>query len=122
MSTVSGKVWGATRHILTRNGVSVHHIEIDAGGYCSKHAHVHKVNGFYCIGGEVEIICWQPSGMVDTTVLQSGDWHEVQPGIVHQFKTARGAAVLEIYWTELEDGDIIRQSRGGRRPRGEAIP
>jgi len=40
----SGKIWGTTERIEANGVFEFHRIEIEAGGYCSKHLHKHKWN------------------------------------------------------------------------------
>ena len=44
---IAGKVWGTTENVFSNHNFEFHRIEVDKGGFCSKHKHVHKYNGFY---------------------------------------------------------------------------
>jgi mannose-6-phosphate isomerase-like protein (cupin superfamily) len=110
----SGKAWGVTRELITRNGVGVHHIEIDAGGYCSKHRHVHKCNLFYVVHGQLEVEVWKSDyPLVDRTLLSANEQMVVAPGEYHRFRAISPVQALEIYWTELDEADIERDECGG---------
>ena len=113
-----GKVWGATSLVFAKNNVSLHRIEVMPGGYCSKHKHAHKFNMFFVEQGSLAILIWKNDyDLVDTTNLQSGQHTIIKPGEYHCFKnnSTIKAVVYEIYWTELDEGDILRESVGGMK-------
>ena len=39
----AGKVWGKTANIFSNPNFEVHRIEVNKGGYCSKHKHKYKI-------------------------------------------------------------------------------
>ena len=88
-------------------------INIELGGYCSKHAHQSKINAFYVISGELEIKRWKDYKLVDSTWLNAGDLSIVPAGEYHQFMAHQETEALEIYWTELNHNDIMRENVGG---------
>jgi quercetin dioxygenase-like cupin family protein len=108
-----GKVWGQTMPIITNPSVEVHHINVELGGYCSKHAHQSKYNAFYVLSGELEIKRWKDYKLVDSTWLKKYDWSIVPPGEYHQFMAHQKTEALELYWTELNHNDIMRENVGG---------
>ena len=108
----SGKIWGFTENIFEKNNVEVHRIEIEKGGVCSKHKHLHKFNLFYVEAGHVKISTWKNDyDLMDDTVLELGMVTIVPPGEFHQFTALESSIVFEIYWTELTK-DIVRESVG----------
>lgn len=109
-----GKIWGVTE-LLEANGVlELHRIEIKAGGYCSKHLHKHKWNGFFVESGELEIHVWKNKyDLVDVTVLKAGDYTSVPPGEYHMFKCVEDTVCFELYWAQFDHDDIERESVGG---------
>jgi mannose-6-phosphate isomerase-like protein (cupin superfamily) len=112
-----GKVWGLTQHIFGHNSVSIHRIEIEPGGRCSKHTHQHKWNAFWMESGELEIEVWKNSyDLIDRTTIRTGQMTKVPPGEYHRFVNNSGqkCVVYEIYWTELEEDDIQREDVGGK--------
>ena len=108
-----GKVWGQTIPLLQSPAVEIHRINIELGGYCSKHAHQSKINAFYVISGELEIKRWKDYKLVDSTGLNAGDLSIVPAGEYHQFMAHQETEALEIYWTELNHNDIMRENVGG---------
>jgi len=111
-----GKVWGHTSLILSKNNTSIHRIAVNPGGYCSVHKHDHKHNMFFIESGELTVRVWKNDyDLVDVTTLEAGDSVSIAPGEYHQFENTSGfeAIVYEIYWTELDEGDISRKSVGG---------
>ena len=108
-----GKVWGQTIPLLQSPAVEIHRINIELGGYCSKHAHQSKYNAFYVLSGELEIKRWKDYKLVDSTWLKKYDWSIVPPGEYHQFMAHQKTEALELYWTELNHNDIMRENVGG---------
>lgn len=108
-----GKVWGQTVPLLQSPAIEIHRINVNLGGYCSKHAHQSKFNAFYVISGELEIKRWKQYKLVDSTHLFEDDLSIVPPGEYHQFEAHQETEALEIYWTELNHSDIIRETVGG---------
>lgn len=110
----SGKTWGETREIFRRNNVEVHRIEAHKGGYCSKHQHLHKYNQFYVEKGILQVDVWKNDyDLCDTTQLHPGETMTVPPGELHRFTALSDVVAWEIYWVELEPGDIERVDKGG---------
>ena len=111
----AGKVWGSTECIEINPFTELHRIVVRAGGYCSKHKHNHKWNGFYVESGALEVRIWQDSyDLVDNTVLRSGDYTKVTPGLYHQFVALEPTVAFEIYWAQKPEVDIIRETVGGK--------
>ena len=111
-----GKIWGFTSHIFAKNNVSIHRINVNPAGYCSKHKHKHKFNMFFIEEGELDIEVWKNDyDLIDTTTLKKGEHTIVKPREFHRFlnNSSKDAIVYEIYWTELDEGDISRESVGG---------
>jgi len=114
---VHGKVWGRTAHIFAGCNVEVHRIEVEPGGFCSKHRHRAKANLFFVESGELTVRIWrQGGGRIDETVLRRWQSCTVEPGVFHQFAAAEDTVAFEIYWVELDPGDILRETPGGMKP------
>jgi mannose-6-phosphate isomerase-like protein (cupin superfamily) len=111
----AGKVWGSTELILSTPTFEIHRIETHAGGYCSKHKHVHRYNAFYVESGTMEIHVWKNDyDLVDITTLHEGEITTVPPGEYHMFKSISDCVVFEIYHlTNFDINDIVRESVGG---------
>ena len=45
--------------------------------------------------------------------LEKGDWLEVEPGQVHQFRCIDDAVVFEVYCPDMNTEDIERITTGG---------
>jgi quercetin dioxygenase-like cupin family protein len=110
----SGKVWGTTELIAANPAFEYHRIEIKAGGYCSKHKHQSKYNGFYVESGQLLIRVWREQAD-DVTVLQEGQYTQVEPGLCHQFEALTDCVAYELYWSQYEANDIQRENLGGMR-------
>ena len=110
-----GKVWGLTQHIFGHNDVSIHRVEIKPGGMCSKHQHEHKWNAFWIESGELEIDVWKNDyDLIDKTIVSAGQITKVPPGEYHRFinNSNKLCIAYEIYWTKLDENDIIREDVG----------
>lgn len=109
-----GKAWGTTRLLFSTPFMEVHRISVKEHGFCSVHRHEHKWNGFYVEWGQLVVKVWQPSGLLDETLLGPGDHMQVPPGVDHQF-LALGEPVtaFEVYWVGPLAEDIVRRSQGG---------
>jgi len=110
---VSGKVWGSTIAVEQNGFAEMHHASIKKGMRCSRHCHSFKWNGFYVISGELLVRVWQPSGLVDETILGPGDYTKVAPGIEHRFECLKDCELIELYWPEMNHADIVRADAGG---------
>ena len=110
---ISGKVWGNTECVFKHNNVSIHRIEIKSGGTCSKHYHLHKYNRFFVENGSLKILVWQKDyNLIDETILSPGQSTEIKPGLFHQFIALENTVAYEIYYSELDEEDIIREGVG----------
>jgi mannose-6-phosphate isomerase-like protein (cupin superfamily) len=112
---LSGKVWGRSKLLRCSAAFELHQIDVYTGGYCSKHKHETKWNGFFILSGQLEVSVWQPSGLVDVTTLVAGDYTEVAPGLFHRFHAVEFTVALETYWSEIKRNDIVRETQGGIR-------
>lgn len=114
MTDKNGKVWGETSCIFFQSNVEIHRLTTNKDAYCSKHKHEHKYNKFFVESGVITITVWKNDyDLVDVTLLGPGESMVVRPGEYHQFRCREAAVVYEIYWTELEQSDITRESCGG---------
>lgn len=108
-----GKIWGETCEIFSRNNVSIHRIIINKGSSCSKHKHNCKYNLFFVESGKIKIQEWKTDyNLVDETILSDGESCLVPPGNYHKFTALENSVVYEIYYAELLNNDIIRESVG----------
>lgn len=111
----SGKIWGMTQELFTKNNVSIHRIVIQQNTRCSKHKHDHKHNLFYVESGQILIKEWKNEyDLIDETILRAGDMCDIKPGNYHEFQGLEDSVVYEIYYVELLDNDIIRENIGSK--------
>jgi mannose-6-phosphate isomerase-like protein (cupin superfamily) len=108
------KVWGTTEAVTSNTAFEHHRIHINKGGYCSKHRHQTKWNGFVLVSGRLLIRVWRGES-VDETVLEAGGYLEVAPGFYHQFEALTDCLAFELYWAEYTPDDIDRENEGGMR-------
>ena len=115
MNKVQGKIWGKTQDIFKNPNFELHRIEINKGGYCSKHKHTYKFNAFYIEKGKLKISIYQTDyDLVDDTIALTGDLSIVKPGMYHKFEALEDTICYEIYWVELNHNDKERESVGGK--------
>ena len=106
-----GKVWGQTEELFNNGVVSINHLSIKLGGYCSEHRHAQKSNMFFVIAGRLEVEIWS-NEVKDHTTIQAGQLTTVPPGVWHKFKALTDVECLEIYEVKLSE-DIERREKGG---------
>ena len=109
-----GKVWGETEEIFNDGIVSVNHLKIKKGGFCSEHRHKMKSNIFFIISGNLKLSIWKEGDIKDDTVIWTGESSEVPPGVFHSFKALTDVECLEIYEAKLRGEDIERRTQGGK--------
>jgi quercetin dioxygenase-like cupin family protein len=113
MSTKHGKIWGETILIHSNPSLEFHRIEFKEGYKCSEHKHEYKWNGFYVESGKMLVRVWQEDqGLLDETILESGDFTLVKPGKFHQFEGLEDGIAFELYWAEFNSDDIVRRTSG----------
>lgn len=123
MGNRAGKVWGNTELIHANGILEFHRIEFEAGFKCSEHFHRHKINLFFVESGKMLIRVWQDKdqiGLVDETILEAGQYTQVDSGKVHQFEGIEKGVAFELYWApELKGDDIVRRTIGSEASRQE---
>lgn len=111
---IQGKVWGSTRKLFARNNVEIHRIEAKQWRTCSKHRHAHKVNVFFVERGLLAVDVWKKDyPLVDRTLLGPGESTAVKAGEYHRFVAYEDTVAFEIYYVELDENDIERETCGG---------
>lgn len=116
MANISGKIWGSTELLEANGSLEFHRIETNKGGVCSKHLHRYKWNGFFVESGKLLIRVWQNDyDLIDETVLGPGDWTKVKPGVMHQFESLEDSVAFEVYWSEFNHHDIVRENVGFKK-------
>jgi mannose-6-phosphate isomerase-like protein (cupin superfamily) len=111
-----GKVWGETSPLFSHNNVELHYAKINKGGYCSKHCHKHKSNRFIVLSGALKVTIWNEycdETLEDVSILGAGEECTVPPGKYHQFEALENCVILEVYWVDLDQNDIVRKNHGG---------
>ncbi len=114
------KVWGWVRHAFSSPLCAVSILEVEAGGYCSKHWHTDRVNRFMVHSGIIEVVEYDKYGEreIVRVRLQSGDVHDVHVHITHRFEALESGVVIEVYWPKnhasiVSLSDIERLDTGG---------
>ena len=108
-----GKNWGYTTEIFRNAIVSIHHLEINEGGFCSEHYHKYKYNQFYVLSGVLELSIWRNGKIPDVTIIEAGQSSAISPGFYHKFKGITKCEAIEIYQVLLIEPDIERRTVGG---------
>lgn len=113
---IQGKIWGYTSPIFNKNNVEVHIAEVRKGGYCSKHLHKYKYNRFIVLKGKLQVSIWKnykDEMIEDISILKDSQECTVAPNEYHKFMALENTTVLEIYWVQLCESDIMREDHGG---------
>lgn len=111
---VSGKVWGQTSKIFSKNNVEVYRIEGKRGGTSSMHRHTSKISQFFVEEGSIAVLIEKNDyDLTDRTVLSKGQSTIVKPNEYHKFEILEDNTVCyEFYWVELDGDDIERRDCG----------
>lgn len=110
---IAGKVWGVTELLESNPSLEFHRIEVKKGGKCSKHKHRNKWNGFFVESGKLTVRVWKNDyDLIDEITLQAGQYTKVAPGEFHQFEAEEFTVAFEIYWTQFDPNDIVRETVG----------
>jgi len=62
---------------------------------------------FFVESGKIVVHRWENNNLI-STVLNQYDTIIISPNIYHQFEALENSIVYEIYYTKLNDNDIIR--------------
>ena len=110
----SGKVWGETSKIFSKNNVEVYRIAGRKGGKSSSHKHTFKLSLFFVERGSIAIeIEKNDYNLTDRTVLKAGESTMIKPNEHHLFEIlADDTVCYEFYWVELDSSDIQRKNCG----------
>ena len=110
----SGKVWGFTSKIFSKNNVEIHRIVGLNGGKSSMHRHTSKWSMFFVERGGLQILIEKNDyPLTDKTFLIEGQSIIIRPNEYHSFEIMEpGTVAYEIYWTELNPDDIERKNSG----------
>jgi quercetin dioxygenase-like cupin family protein len=114
MGIVCEKIWGKTECIHSNSSFEFHRIEFKSGYKCSEHFHRFKWNGFFVESGKLLVRVWQDNNLVDETLLNAGDFTQIEPGKVHQFEGIDDGVAFELYWAEFDHNDIVRRIVGSK--------
>lgn len=107
-----GKIWGDNILLFNNGVVQINQIFIKKGGRCSKHMHKHKNNIFFIQSGELVVEEWKSNGIVDTTILKNEQMSEIKSGVYHRFTATEPTSAIEIYYSPIDEYDIIREDIG----------
>ena len=117
--TVTEKAWGTARALYRDEHVELSRIHIVRGGYCSRHRHEHKDNGFLVVEGRLLLICYHADGRTERVLAPGDGLYTIAAGVDHRFLClAEDTVAYELYCAEagraLDPWDIVRADGGGR--------
>jgi mannose-6-phosphate isomerase-like protein (cupin superfamily) len=115
---IISKVWGNTRCLVRGHGFEVHYLNINGGGYCSRHRHRAKWNQFFVVRGLLRVRFFRADGSEGHChTLSAGSILDVPPGTLHRFEASETSEAIETYWTDpVDPDDIDRLDEGGLIP------
>lgn len=110
----SGKIWGETSNIFSKNNVEVYRIQGKKGGKSSNHKHTFKLSSFFVEKGSIAVFIEKNDyNLTDKTILNSGESTVIKPNEYHWFEILEDDTVCyEFYWVELDSSDIQRKNCG----------
>lgn len=110
----SGKIWGHTSQLFSRNNVELHRLVGKKGGKSSTHKHNSKWSMLFVESGKLKVVVEKNDyELIDSTTLLPGEYITIPPGEYHFFEVLdEDTVVYEIYWAELDPGDIERRDCG----------
>jgi len=111
---ISGKVWGHTSRLFSKNNVELYRIWGKKGGKSSMHRHVSKISLFFVEKGKLKVVVEKNDyNLVDETILTAGQQMTIRPEEYHRFEVLENDTVAyEIYWVEIDSNDIQRKDCG----------
>ncbi len=114
MGDLSGKLWGTTSKIFSKNNVEVHRITGIKGGASSDHKHTYKSSMFFVEAGSIAVLIEKSDyPLIDKTILHPGQSTTIKPGEYHSFEILEDNTICyEFYWVELDSNDIQRRNCG----------
>lgn len=105
------KTWGLMQNLFLKNNVEICRAEVKKGKNCSKHRHKFKYNGFFVEKGKLIVRSWKNGpDSSEEAVLNAGNFTVIAPNVLHRFEALEDTVVYEIYWAELEKGDIEKET------------
>lgn len=113
-----GKIWGENILIFKNDHIQINQIYIKKGGRCSKHYHRSKNNMFFIQAGELLIEKWNSNGIIDSTILESEQKTIIPSNVYHRFTAIQDTQALEIYYSDIDLDDIVREDIGSYSPGG----
>ena len=73
-----------------------------------------KIIAVFIEKGKLKIKVWKNDyDLIDETTLSDQEMSVVKPKEYHLFEALEDTIAYEIYWTELSQNDIIRETSGG---------
>ena len=110
----SGKIWGETSKVFSKNNVEVYRIHGKKGGKSSNHKHTFKLSMFLVEKGSILIETEKNDyALVDKTILKAGESTIILPNEYHLFEILEDNTICyEFYWVELDSSDIQRKDCG----------
>lgn len=105
---IVNKPWGTTELIFSNSLTEIFRAKINKNGFSSRHYHKNKYNIFYIESGSLLIKSWQNENSFTETIFNKEEKTIIAPTIWHQFLAIEDSTILEIYFTEISNDDIIR--------------
>jgi len=111
---ISGKIWGETSKLFSKNNVEVFRITGKESGKSSLHKHNAKWSMFFVESGLLKVVREKNDyELIDETILKPHQSTIIPPGEFHQFIVISDNTVaFEFYWTEIDQNDIDRKNCG----------
>jgi hypothetical protein len=106
----TAKNWGRTAIVDDHNGVLIYQAFV-VEGESSIHIHEHDVNVITSVDATIRILFYDDGPdktPTSSVVLESGDKVIIQSKRIHQFSVIEPGAIIEVYYADKRDFDIVR--------------
>jgi len=100
------KPWGWEKWIEVNENYVVKELFMRIGNSCSLQYHEKKHETFYVIKGKLKFYIGETKDNLETLILNEGDYHTIEPFIVHRMEAMVDSLYLESSTNFLED--VIR--------------
>ena len=114
---ITRKIWGKKHRLLENDLCEIDLLTLEKNTACSQHYHLHKINRFILISGDVRI-----KTDLGEHKLKVEEPFDVQANLKHQFVVKKDSLLLEIAFVndgKIDPDDITRLVQGGKFIKGK---
>ncbi len=103
------KNWGRTAVLGIYNNVLIYHAVV-VDGKSSVHMHENDYNDIYSVDAKLKILFFDDPNSIhtDIIILNKNEKISISPRQIHQFVVVEPGSILEFYYSNKHDFDIVR--------------